>query len=80
MFRRPKNRKRLQWHGANGKFAKTPSIEDLCGLKVFICPLCGQMHPVSTLQASSNFTVKVKPEPPATCANCGKEIAADEWQ
>ena len=79
-FVRPRNSKRLQWHGAGGRYAR-PTMESAYGLHVFICPSCGGMHSANTLKEDEHgFTYRAKPEPPVVCNHCGKPVAAKEWK
>lgn len=53
-------------------FNARPLTLDRFGLRVVICPACGQIHPLRTGGPG------IEPEPaPASCTNCGRPLPAE---
>ena len=73
-FHRARNSKRLQYHGASGRFARAPSLESQGLVKV--CPHCRSIIPRPPLKVDEQ-TGFIDPMVswPTDCPQCSKPLA-----
>lgn len=77
-FVRHRNSKRLSYRRA-GRFAKKPTVEQLIGAPIRVCPHCNGFNVFEKVWSDGPFpapTVVV----PDKCGQCGKSVGPDEWK